>query len=435
MLPGSDSTYFRGLSEYFLKTDNLNASQLNHGYFQWPGFFILTKNAAFTGGLGIVQVEFIQYSIIGFLLTCALYIYSYKFFKNNSPVVVLAFFVMAYSFLNYQDVPFSLALGLLFVILLILETKPKTFSIITTILILFTSITLTHAFVPLFYILFTLIMLILKKNKFYGLLCLSTSLIFILIQLTMAQTSFFFNIQLLFRVSSEFSTAVNQTLTPVSSSLDTLMQTFTRSVTISLLIISAIGFIILLKKRKLRDFDKALFLTGLLYSAVGAVLYILGTRAIPIILIPLSLGTYYFFGSRRGNLKILFIILLVLSVSIPIHTTLSNPPMILQKHEDYLAANFMIEENDWGKYNTILIDVGLLWYIYPQIESNSTLIDVYLPNYNGSDIAQYDTILYSLSLQNELQNSNTPQEISQAVFEYHNVIYNSGSLSITEKIG
>ena len=39
MLPGSDSQYFRGLTEYFIKTKDLDPLQPNHGYYQWPSFF------------------------------------------------------------------------------------------------------------------------------------------------------------------------------------------------------------------------------------------------------------------------------------------------------------------------------------------------------------------------------------------------------------
>ena len=41
MIPTSDSQYFRGLNEYFASTNDLNAYQPNHLYYQWPSFFIL----------------------------------------------------------------------------------------------------------------------------------------------------------------------------------------------------------------------------------------------------------------------------------------------------------------------------------------------------------------------------------------------------------
>ena len=38
-IPGSDAQYFRGLTEYFAETGDLDPSTAYHSYFQWPLFF------------------------------------------------------------------------------------------------------------------------------------------------------------------------------------------------------------------------------------------------------------------------------------------------------------------------------------------------------------------------------------------------------------
>ena len=122
MLPSSDSSWFRGQTQYFIETGSLNPSMINHLYFQWPAFFVLSNVATSVSGLGLIQLEFLQYALIGFILATTLYVYFAKIWKNGSVLSVIAFFVVMFAFLNYQDVPFSFALGLLFV-LFMLETR------------------------------------------------------------------------------------------------------------------------------------------------------------------------------------------------------------------------------------------------------------------------------------------------------------------------
>jgi hypothetical protein len=399
--------------DHFLKTNSLNASLPGNLYFQWPAFFVSTRTEMFVSGLSLIQLEFLKFAVIGFLLSTALFIYAYRFWKNKSPILVIAFFILSFSFLNYQDVPFSLALGLLFIILFVIENKPKSWRIILLTLILFTSISLTHLFVPLFYVLYLLLMAIIRRKKEYGALFLFTSTIYLAIQLSFASQSFVANINGIFILPSEFSLAVTRTFTTISNPFDQVMQLFTRITTVLLFITSFISFVVLSYKRKMRDVDKALFLTGIIYLIIGVILYTLGTRAIPLLLIPVCLGTYYFFEfSNKKYLKVFFIVLLAFSVSIPIHSTLSDPPLMFQTNEGYILANFVIETYNWTTYSTLLLDTSMLWYIYPQVVSNSTLVNVYSSSYQPN-ISDYDSIIYSVRLQNELDSVNvTATELS-----------------------
>jgi hypothetical protein len=433
LLPGSDSPYFRGFMDYFLKTDSLDTLQLNHSYFQWPAFFILTKTGVSLSGLSLSSIEFTQFAIIGLLFATTLYVYSSVFWKNGSPLSILVFFIIGYAFLNYQDVPFSLAFALLFVILLVLENKPRSTSVLVATIIIFTSISFMHLFVPLFYILYLAIMTILKRNKQYGILLLSTIAIYSAVQVSLAARSLEFYINGIFTMPSDFSSIVNQSIAPIANPLDNIVQIFTRTVTVSLILTSFLALIILFSKHKLRSLDKAIFITGLIYSVVGIAVYTLGMRAVPLLFVPACLGTYYFFGQKNGaGLKFLFIILLVCSISIPVHTALSNPPMMFQTSDGYSAANFLIERYDWSKYHTVLLDTGTLWYIYPQVASNTSLVNTYSPSYQ-SNLNGYDCIVYSLSLQNELQGANVTAAQASVAFNDFSTIYNSGNFGIYVK--
>ena len=116
-LPTSDANFFRALTENFITTKNIDPTQAN-SYYQWPSFFILAKIVNLVSGLEQATFEFMLFTIIGFLLSSALYVYFSKAYTHGGFLAVLTFFISMFSFLNYQAVPFSLALSLLFLLLI-----------------------------------------------------------------------------------------------------------------------------------------------------------------------------------------------------------------------------------------------------------------------------------------------------------------------------
>ena len=325
-LPTSDADYFRGLTENFIRTKNLDPSQPNHSYYQWPSFFILANIATLVSGLELATYEFLLFTIIGFLLATALYVYASKAHTHGGFLAVLAFFIVMFYFLNYQAVPFSLALGLLF-LLFMLETQKKSRSVILTMLVLYVSISITHAFVPLFFVLYLLMRSIVSRSKQYLNLSILTLIIYFLVQFTLAQFSFPNTIISIMTLPTEYSGIISSTLTPVSVATDVVAQAFSRTVTIAFAMICFAGFVFIVIKRKMRELDKAIFLTGAVYSGLGVMLYTLGSRALPILFIPVSLGVLYVYQSKfRPYLTCFILILLVLVVFIPIHTSFVRLP-------------------------------------------------------------------------------------------------------------
>jgi len=234
---------------------------------------------------------------------------------------------------------------------------------------------------------------------------------------------------------SEYSSIVKAVLAPVSVPIDETAQMFSRSVTIATVMICFAGFTVLVIKRKMRDLDKAIFLTGAAYSAFGIIFYTLGSRAIPIVFIPISLGASCLLESRfRPYVKPLFLVLLILFAFIPLHSSFTDFPIMFQTKEAYTTANFMIEKYDWNKNSLILSDVGMKWYIYPQINGNSIIDDGYSSPFQGSNVEAYDSIIYSVGLEKNLQISNVSlEETSPRILDRFNIIYNSGSSYIAEK--
>jgi hypothetical protein len=412
----------------------LDPSQPIHSYYQWPSFFILANIATLVSGLELATYEFLLFTIIGFLLATALYVYASKAHTHGGFLAVLAFFIVMFYFMNYQAVPFSLAFGLLF-LLFMLETQKKSSSVIITVLVLFVSISITHAFVPLFFVLYLLMRSIVSRSKQYLNLFILTFIIYFLVQFTLARFSFPSIIISIMTLPTEYSGMISSILTPVSVATDVVAQAFSRAVTIAFAMICFAGFVLMVIKRKMRETDKAIFLTGSLYSGLGVVLYTLGARALALVFIPISMGILYVYQSRfRPYLKCFILILLVLVVFIPIHTSFGWSYIAFQTKEAQTKANFMIEKYDWNRYSIILSHVSDQSYIVPQVEGNFIFYNDFSPHFQSQSIETYDTIIYSVGLAKSFETNKFSEEnISREILDRFNVIYDSGISYIAEK--
>ena len=432
MLPGSDSSSTRGLTEFLIKTKNLDSSQPSHSYFQWPSLFILANTITSVTGLGLATVEFLVYAIIGFLLATTLYAYASKASKNGG-LAVIAFFVVMFNFLNYQFVPFSLAFGLL-LLLFMLESRQRSSGVIIAMLAIFVGITLTHAFVPLFFVLYLLIQSVLTRNKQYGKLFLLTLIIYLTVQFALASTGFANNILSVMASSSEYSQIATIKL-PAPVPIDAIAQMLAGIVEIAFGITCLAGFILLLVKRKMRSLDKAIFLTGLIYSGVGVILYILGSRAIAIAFIPISLGAPYLLENRfRSYLKSLFLVLLILLVFVPVHSSFYDRYIFFQTKEAYQAEHFMIDYYNWTTPSLVLAHAPVVEYLRPNLgakEVNATSLErddsSLFPR-----LREYDSILYTVGLGNSFLKYNYTLE-GVLYDEKLNVVYSNGFSDIMVK--
>jgi hypothetical protein len=229
------------------------------------------------------------------------------------------------------------------------------------------------------------------------------------------------------------------TLAPVSVITDVVAQAFSRTVTIAFAMICFAGFVFIVIKRKMREIDKAIFLTGVVYLGIGVVLlpFTLGSRALPIVFIPISLGILYLYQSKvRPYLKCAILILLVLVVFIPIHSSFGNLILTFQTKEAQTTANFMIEKYNWNLYSIVISDVGAKWYISPQIQGYAEIDTVSSSGSTTLNLTTYDCIVYSVGLAISLKMNNVSiEETSQQILDGFNVIYNSGFSYTAEKSG
>jgi hypothetical protein len=430
-LPTSDTIWFTSLTENFIRTNNLNATQFIHSYYQWPSFFLLGDIVTTVSGLGVISYEFLLFTIIGFLIATGLYVYASKMYSRGGFLAVAAYFIIMFYFLNYQAVPFSLAFALL-ILLFMLETQKKNTGSILTTLILFASTVITHAF----FVIYLLIRSIIGRSKQYLELFILTVVIYLLVQINFAGYSFAAGVFRTMILPTEYNSITGATFTPASVPTDIIPQLFSRTVTVAFAILCIAGFVFLIFRRKLKVTDKAIFITGVLYSVLGVALYILGSRAIAIVFVPVSLGILYLFESKfRPHLKYLVVVLLIFFVFVPIHFAYATGfPTDFQTKDDLASAHFMMEKYDWTTKSVVIADLGASIYIPPQINGNTQIDSDIAPRFNLANITLYDSIVYSVGLASSLQRSNIPiEQTSQQITDRFDVVYNSGFSYIATK--
>lgn len=434
MMPTPDSQYFRGSNEYLMKTQNLDFSASKIIYFQWPFFFIFTNIAASITGLHLPNLEFLGYATVAFIMCSSMYIYSSKLFKNGGYLLVIAFYLAMNAYLNFQYVPFSLSFSLLF-LLFMLDTGKRTAGSLLLMLVIFISMVFMHAFVPLFFILYSLVRYIISRDKYHGLLFLNCSILFLFLQFTYAQFSLITNLLNVSRLSSEFVAQISPTIKVVYFPIDAIAQKFLIMELIVIISLSLVGFFFLFAKRKLRDIDKAILLSGLLYSASGFLIYSLSSRAIALTFLPISLGIPFIFTTRfKSFLKGILLVLLIFFTFIPIHGAFYNQIISYQTEEAYVADNFFIDHNDYSKHAVVLASFYTRDYLQTRTGAFGN-IEIDTPYDSGLEswqIKRINTVVYNLALQNELDQFNST--IKTVLYEEKiNVVYNNGFSKILMK--
>jgi len=394
LLPGSDSHFARGLTEHFIITGDLNPSHAYRGYFQWPFLFILGNMATALLGLELKYFEFMLYATMGFLYSASLYVYFSKICRVSGYIAVIAFFIMLRWQFNYQFAPFSLCMALLFLLFMIESHVTMNREATLTTLIIFASMTFIHPFVSMFFVLYTLVKYLLSRKKRYMTLFVLTSIIYLTVLIFF--TAYFPTaIKHLARISQEQYSEYAQRLTvEPAAPLDAIAQMFTSAVLISTVIISGLGFIILLLRRKFRSTDHAILISGAMYAVAGAFFPILGFRSFPVVAIPVAFGATYWRSRFKRSYKYLLLILIILFTFVPLHQSYSWK--WFQTRDDYQSANFFIEFYNLSEPERILSYVTVNGYLQPRMSD----IEVFESGYYfpPRDVKTYHCILYTAGL-------------------------------------
>ncbi len=424
LMPVADSQFFRGLTEYFIKTRSLDASQLNLMYYQWPGYFLLADVVTSISGLTLASYEFLIYTIIAFLLATTLFVYATKKHKMAGFLTVAVFFLSMVYFLDYQSAPFSLALGILF-LLFMLETRKKTPALMAIMLVLYACLLFTHLFVPVFFVLYSLIRSLFDKNKqnksFYRNFFLFTLVSYFIVQITIAQFNFD---QILANITlspTTYSSIVSQTTAsahPVFT--DIIAQYFSRAVTITSVGLCFVGFIFLFIRKEMDAIDKAILLIGVLYSVSGVILNTIGYRGISIAFIPISLGAAFLFKSKfKRHIGGLLVVLSILVLFVPLHLSF-NPEIYFQTKETYIADNFLIDNYHWEKPGFVIADFRTIQYVQSKLSNYVFIYDSWVLENNRPDVILYTPQFVG----GQLGNYSSMETLSQG--EGLDLLYNDG---------
>jgi hypothetical protein len=434
-LPGSDSQYFRGLNEHFIQTGDLTPNNYGRSYYQWPSFFLLNNALVSLTGLPLVIVDFLLFAVIGILLFTGLYKFASAGYGNLGIFAVLSYSVAMFYFLDYQAVSFSLAFALL-ILLFVLDKKPDfSRSKLVLSIVLFAACSFVHLFVPLFFVLYIVMMYFFARNRKYIRLALLYFVTYGSIQIFQAPISFDTYLRLIFTSASKYSSVAQSTLALSTVPLDSVVQIFSRMGIILATVVCSIGFIILFLRRKTTASDKAIFATGISYLVVGSVLYLVGLRGLPLAFIPTSIGIYAFSRGKNRFLKVFVLLIVSLFVFQPIHESFNNNQVVFQTKDAYLAEDFVLTMRNWSStatYSTVFCHFRVWTYLEARIGTSSAN---FFTDYNPIDqskLDSYEVIVYTAGLANSLSRINyTINDI--IISNQYNLVYNNGYSSVLIK--
>jgi len=304
-------------------------------------------------------------------------------------------------------------------------------------LIIFASITFTHAFVPAFFIIYTFIKYIVTRERKYEILFLTTLIMYFIVLMFQAVIFFPTAVEQLFNLqSSEYTRLSRSLFVEAQVPLDEFAQMIGRGVFITTATAAGIGFIILLLTRKLGHTNFSLFFSGAVYALASAILPILGVRAFAIIGIPLSLGVTYFQKSKfKRHFQCLFLVIIILFVFVPLHSSysLTGTRIQFQTKENYQCTNFWIDYYYPDERKLMGTDFRTAWYLVTNIRSPQVTFGADISSIFSNDINDYDCILFTIALEKSfLRHNYTTESIIQELNEL-NIIYNSGSSYILVK--
>jgi hypothetical protein len=401
--PGSDVQHFRGLTEYLIKTNDLRVTRENHMYYQWPSFFILAQIVTSLTGIESFHYEFILYVVIGVLYVTCLYTYASHFSRSDAYIAVIAYFICTYWFLFYEAVPYSLALGLLF-LLLMLETFTKTNRKLAVIkAVVFVSMSFMHPFLSSFFVVYMLAAYLIDRNKKDSRFFWFTLVFYFAVSIYCTVYFFPYVVEELTRLyTNEFFALTQHVLeesiapTPI---IDAIAQAFSRVVVITTCAISGLGFLLLLIKRNLRNVDKAILVFATFYAVLGSLLAVLGTRSITFLFIPISLGSFYFLRTRyRAHLKWVFLILIVLLPLLPLHRSFYDVQISFQSREEHCSSNFLINHYNWTKqFPSIFSHIRTRRYLTGMSAIDIRFGDDYRPDF-AVNVTRFDCVFVTLGL-------------------------------------
>jgi hypothetical protein len=204
---------------------------------------------------------------------------------------------------------------------------------------------------------------------------------------------------------ASYSYIVTQTVasSSVPIKINVIAQFFSRTVTVAFIGLCIAGLVLLFLQRKMGALDKAILISGIVYSALGAVLNTLGYRALAVVFIPFSLGAAFLCKGRfRLYISGVFLVLLMLFLFIPLHNSF-NTEITFQTREAYIADNFFLDHYNWQNPGPVVSDyrtntyleskLSVYVYINPWLNAGDTVNGLlYTPQFVGLNLGNYSSM-------------------------------------------
>jgi hypothetical protein len=395
------------------------------------------NNIAHIIGLNLRCFEFVLFGLFGTLYGVSLYCIFDKSSRDGAFLAVLSYFIIMWWYLDFQYVPFTLGFGFLLILFMLDSFEDKNLATSLTILIIFISMTLTHSFVPIFFILYAFIKYFLLKDRKYMNIFLITLITYLVVLIFRAEIFFKMGIEEILGFGSyTFVTFGVNIVTTAANPLAEFAQTISRIVFIVTGLVAGTGFIILFLKRKLGKISLSLLLSGSVFLIGAAALPILGTRALQLLVIPLSLGVAYFQKTKfKRHFQCLFLILIILFVFTPIHSSFNSTSkqITYQTEADHQSANFLVNYYHPNESSLMGTDVRTGWYIAPKVRNPNVNLGNSLYSFFVYDPDNYSCVLYTIGLEKAFLSQNYTVESAIQEMNEYSVFYNSGSSQIMVK--
>jgi hypothetical protein len=410
-------------------------------YFQYPTYFTFNEVIARLTGMDANSIAMILFTVFGALLGLYLYLFLAKVtnvYGNQVAILgVFLYFSIAFSFLNYQWVPQTLALVFFFLLLILITLRGNKYKILT--LVVFTLLVFTHIFIPVIFLLFFGLYSLKKRERFRLFIIMSCIYMAVLVYFT---TYYLPQIVNAFMETvygfGEYSETLSQSFKATTSLFDQIISNINRIRVPLTLGVLAVGFVFSLYKKKMHYMLLILGVVGGMYLALGLVYSVLGLRALQVLIIALVAGVGFLLVRMKKPTIVLVTVLIILSIFGPLRGSYDQTQFILNEEENtcrFLALSVSsekfsyigLDQVDWGYMTNIAsyINKGHTLKIRP---SNKLFYDIF-----NNSIKSNNYVIYNSNLGKEIRDNGHIPDYKEAILKtliLNNKVYNCGRTSI-----
>lgn len=337
--------FFQTLTDYYFSQGHIVPMFQN--IYPWPAFFILAKQFELVTSLPSRLYVQAFVLIMGVLIAASVFLIAQRRSVSGG-AAVLGFTLLSFYFLNYQYAAQVLAFPLVLLLIVVDIRMPPSRRRSLIQLFFFLGACLAHAFMPVLYLLYSFAVMFWERRSDRGS---NRNLTFLLLTAYISGLYFYTAflptatstlLQSLLQVTgiTEYRTMYLNTATPTR---DIPVQLLSRATVIATGAVALLFLVDMIRKRQFGSKYYALVTGGILYLVAGSVTLLFGSRAIQFLAVPASVPIGFFAATRRKLAPVLLIGLAIVSVSMPMHTSLNSylfrDPFTVQQ-VDFVASHF-----------------------------------------------------------------------------------------------